>query len=57
MAVDDVVNSSPSNQEQGISISMSVEDRETNAPDNLNQANSVNMGETAPPDGRSTETP
>jgi hypothetical protein len=57
MGVDDVVNDAPSNQEQGLSVSMDVEDRESTAPDNLNQANSVSMDETAPPDGRSTETP
>ena len=57
MDVDDVVNNAPSNQEQGLSVSMDVEDRESHAPDNLNQANSVSMDETAPPDGRSTDTP
>jgi len=57
MAVDDVINQAPENMEQGVSVSMDIEDRETDAPDNENQANSVSMRETAPPDGRSTDTP
>lgn len=57
VAVEDVINNAPSNIEQGVSVSMDIEDRVTDAPDNENQANSVSMRETAPPDGRSTDTP